>query len=228
MSTAPKIYLLLLLTLLGYNLVAQDNPDPTRFEKEINLFQKKDSISGSQKGGVLFLGSSSIRLWKNIETKYKEYGAINRGFGGSHTSDVLYYYDQLVTPYEPCMIIFYEGDNDISHGKSPESILKEVNKFRKRVKKMNKQTQVVFLSAKPSPQRWHLKEKYDTFNSLIEKMSEKKKQCAYLDFWTPLIGENGKPISDLYKSDDLHLNSKGYKIWDDLMISYLKSNTCGL
>ncbi|MFY0627725.1 MAG: hypothetical protein JXR07_15615 [Reichenbachiella sp.] len=200
---------------------SQIDPNPKRFEDEITTFEKLDKVNVPEQGRLLFLGSSSIRMWVTAEKLYKKYGAINRGFGGSHTSDVLYYFDRLVTPYNPSKIIFYEGDNDISHGKSTERILDDYRKFLKLVGNMNPKTRVVFIPAKPSPSRWHLKEQYDDFNLSLLALAEASDQWEYLDLWSPLLNPKGKPNGSLYIGDSLHLSTKGYEVWDKVMSDYL-------
>ena len=103
----------------------QDDPDPLRFREEIDRFKEADQIHPVEQGIYLFLGSSSIRMWKSLEDDFSGFPVINRGFGGSHTSDVLYFFEDLVTVYQPAKIIFYEGDNDLASGKLPQKVFED-------------------------------------------------------------------------------------------------------
>ncbi len=116
--------------LLGFTLLlaagpwaAADSPqDPAlKWEPAIAAFEAQDQANPPTPGGILFLGSSSIRMW-DLDTSFPGMAALNRGFCGSETSDSIYYFDRLVTPYAPSAIVFYAGDNDIARGKTAEQV----------------------------------------------------------------------------------------------------------
>jgi len=203
--------LLISLLLIIYHF--QDNPDPHRFDSEIKKYKEMDQQNPVNPGGILFLGSSSIRMWKSLEDDFKEFPVINRGFGGSHTSDVLYYFNELVLPYKPSLIIFYEGDNDLASGKSPEQVFSDFLQLETMVEKFLPETKIGFIAVKPSPSRWHLKDKHQTFNQKIKLYSLENENISYIDIYTPMINRDGRPDPELFIEDSLHMSHKGYDIW---------------
>ena len=196
--------------------------DPTRFADQIAAFGEVDKESMPEKGKIVFLGSSSIRMWKEAEEKFKEYGVINRGFGGSQTSDAIHYFDELVLKYAPSKIVFYEGDNDIGAGKSPKQVLKDFKTFVKMTRKSLPDCEIGFVAIKPSVARWNLAKEMAVANALIEKYCSKKENLTYIDVWTGMLGEDGKPKPDIFLEDNLHMNEKGYAIWNEQVLPFLK------
>ena len=171
------IFLLSTFLFFGYApLHAQESPGPTRFAREIQAFDSLDGLRPPEKKGTVFVGSSSIRMWKEAEKKFKKYNVINRGFGGSQASDANYYFDQLVKRYEPTRIVYYEGDNDLAAGKSPETILEDFQEFVGKVESEFPETKIGFISIKPSPSRWHLHPQLQKANALIKAYCDEKKK----------------------------------------------------
>lgn len=220
----PTTYSLITLLLLGFvfPLKAQQDPDPLRFSQQIQQYDSLDNVNPPDKNGTVFIGSSSIRMWKDAEKKYKKYNVINRGFGGSQASDANYFFDQLVKKYEPTKIVYYEGDNDVAAGKSPETILDDFKEFVGRVENNFPEARIGFISIKPSPSRWELIDKIQKSNTLIKTYCDQKENLTYIDVFTPMVGENGRPLPELYLQDSLHMTKKGYKIWDKEVTPFLK------
>jgi len=221
----PTTYFLIALLSFGFvfHLKAQQDPDPLRFSQQIQQFDSLDAVHPPDKKGTVFVGSSSIRMWREAEKKYKKYDVINRGFGGSQASDANYYFDQLVKKYEPTKIVYYEGDNDVAAGKSSEVILEDFQEFVGMVESNFPETQVAFISIKPSPSRWHLIDKIQKSNALIKAYCDQKENLTYIDVFTPMLGENGRPLPELYLKDSLHMTEKGYKIWSKEVTPFLKN-----
>jgi hypothetical protein len=94
-----------------FNLKAQD---PTRFQSQIEELVQKEHQFEPGKKLALFTGSSSVRMWKDVADYFPEYNVVNNGFGGSHFSDLIFYYDKLIAPHEPDILFIYEGDNDVA------------------------------------------------------------------------------------------------------------------
>ena len=127
----------------------KDPFDPRRWETAIQEFETQDRDKPPPKEPLLFVGSSSIRMWK-IEKSFPAMPVLNRGFGGSIVSDAVYYAGRLVTKYKPSLIVFYAGDNDIAGGKSPEQVRDDFRAFAGIVAKELPRTRLLFLSIKPS------------------------------------------------------------------------------
>ncbi len=188
----------------------------SRWEKDISAFEAWDAKNSFPSDGVLFVGSSSIRMWPTREC-FPELDVINRGFGGSHVSDVVEFADRIVLPYKPRLIVFYAGDNDIAAGKSPEQVLKDYREFVKIVHGKLSRVPIVYMSIKPSGSRWSLWPKMAKANQLISDFSVGDTRLFYVDGATVFLGDDGKPEEKFYISDKLHLSVEGYKVWTELL-----------
>ena len=211
-----------LLILLCSPLVAaaQDKSEqkekPDRWEEAIRVFEDWDSRNSFPSDAVLFVGSSSIRLWPTREC-FKELPVINRGFGGSQISEVNTYAKRIVLPYAPKAIVFYAGDNDIAAGQSAERVLADYKAFTKLVHASLPATRIIFISIKPSRSRWALWPVMSEANEMIRDFSRKDKRLFYFDGAAPLLGADGLPNLELFMPDKLHLNGKGYEVWTKLL-----------
>jgi len=194
------------------NLNAQD---PNRFEEEIKYISEL-SIPEA-KDLAVFTGSSSIRMWQNLDNDCKEMHTINTGFGGSHMSDLLYFLDQTVLRFQPSAVYIYEGDNDIVSDKEPKSILITAKQITDKILEFNSSTKIYFISAKPSPSRWSFKEKYIEFNSLLKTFCESQDQLFYIDVWNPMLDKHMRADPQIFISDSLHMNRQGYLLWKEII-----------
>ena len=194
--------------------------DPQRFKKEVDSIVEHNQ-SANTANLILFTGSSSIRMWKDLKASFPEHNVMNMGFGGSKMSDLLYYTDQLIIPFEPRQIFIYEGDNDINAGLVIDQILSSADSILTRIRKHLPQSEVVFISPKPSLARWRLKDQYEAYNKKLKTWTKKKKDVTYADVWTPMLDANGVVQQDIFIEDGLHLNEKGYSIWMNTLRKYL-------
>ena len=202
-------------------VVAQTGPK--RWEKSIASFEQKMKNGLTKPGSVLFIGSSSIRMWK-LQDSFPGKDYVNHGFGGSMISDSIHYFDRAVKPVAPPAILFYAGDNDVAKGKSAEVVHADFRKFVRLMKQaFGKKTRLGFIAIKPSLSRWNLAEEMQKANNLIKADCEKDELLSFVDVWTPMIGEDGKPKADLFLKDGLHMNLKGYKIWNRAVTPVLKA-----
>ena len=207
---------LLIVPLCVVALNAQDKPqakDPaTRWEKTIQTFEDWDRKNTFPANPILFVGSSSIRMWPTREC-FEDWAVVNRGFGGSQVSDVNYYIKRIVLRYEPKVIVLYAGDNDIAAGENAGQVFDDYRQFTKRVHQKLPNTRIIFVGIKPSGSRWSLWPEMNKANTMIEEFSEKDRRLFYFDSATPLLDSEGRPNLDLFLKDRLHLNAKGYEIW---------------
>lgn len=197
------------------------DPDPNRFAKEIQTFKEWDAKNAVPADPILFVGSSSIRMWRTHES-FPNLPVINRGFGGSHISDVLYFAERIVLPYKPKVIVFYAGDNDMAGGKSAQRVLNDYRKFVNLVGAELPQTRHIFVTIKPSGRRWEIWPEMHKANNLIRDFCEKDDRLFFADLGTPLLDAEGKPDNSLFRDDQLHLNAKGYAAWDKTLAPILK------
>jgi lysophospholipase L1-like esterase len=214
-----SIIIAVVLLLSGFRIFAQD---PLRFSKEIEAYKNADKSSPPSKGCVLFYGSSSIRMWQSVAADFPGYCVINRGFGGSQMSDANYYFNDLVVPYKPQIIVLYEGDNDLADRKKPEQVLTDFKIFLGKVEKSEGNIPVLYIAAKPSPSRWGMRDLYAELNKLINDFCNTRENLEFIDVTKPMMGENGRPEPDLFRADSLHMTPKGYAIWTSLVDPYLK------
>ncbi len=195
--------------------------DSSRWEKYIARFEAADKKQMPQPDGVLFIGSSSIRMWKTLEQDFPGLPVINRGFGGSQIADSNHFAGRIVHPYKPRQIVLYAGDNDVAGGKSPETVLADFQQFLKTVRAKLPKVRVSFIAIKPSLSRWKLSGKMAMANSLVRDACGKDKRLDYIDIWQPMLDDNGKPRPDLFLGDGLHLNAKGYALWTSIVKPHL-------
>jgi len=196
--------------------------DPAqRWEETIRGFEDWDSKNSFPADAVLFVGSSSIRLWRTREC-FEELPVINRGFGGSQISDVNYYAKRIVLKYNPEVIVFYAGDNDVAAGKSAQQVFDDYKKFLDLVQDKLPATRIIYVGIKPSRSRWSLWPVMNEANMAIKEYCSKDKRLFYFDSAAPLLGDDGKPRSEFFLKDNLHLNSKGYEVWTESLRPILK------
>jgi len=186
--------------------------DPTRFESQVKEIIEKYPAEDYQQSAV-FTGSSSIRMWADLASDFPNHKVVNAGFGGSQAVDLLHYVDELVLAYRPKYVFIYEGDNDISAGKSTEVIMETLNLIVTAIKLELPETEVILIGAKPSISRWDMADKYKNLNTEMQKYSAVTQGVQYADVWTGMLGRNKKPLPDIFVADNLHMNRKGYEIW---------------
>ncbi len=214
MSVNTKYLLCLLSITILLNVRAQD---PQRFEEDVMSIQMKyDTLWDSSRETLVFTGSSSIRLWENLQERFPSYQIINTGFGGSESTDLLVFLDELVLQYKPSTVFIYEGDNDIERKKKPAEILRVTGEIVSKIKQEGSTSSIVIISTKPSISRWHLRRKYKRLNRKFEKMCDKDPVMEFANIWDPML-ENKKLKKDLFIEDGLHMNEKGYDIWYDVI-----------
>lgn len=205
--------------LLSFALLLQGQ-DPLRFESEVKNLVAGDSTVNSRKL-ILFTGSSSIRFWRSLAADFPNENTLNRGFGGSEMTDLLYYAEPLILSYQPKMIFIYEGDNDLNSGKSAVEILETAEKLLALIRARLPKTTIIFISAKPSLARWQLKDKYLNFNEQLKQWTEKQKRVKFADVWSALVDSEGNVLPDIFIEDGLHLNEKGYMLWADVIRKFI-------
>jgi len=201
-------------------LFAQQN---IPFWKEIQAFKKEDSLHQQPKNAILFVGSSSFRIWKDVQQAFPKHIIINRGFGGSTLPDVIRYTNDIIIPYKPKQIVIYCGDNDLASSDtvSAELVFQRFDSLFHLIRTALPKASVVFVSIKPSPSRWQLKEKMITANQLIHDFLQTEKNTAFVDVWSPMLTTEGNPREELFQADRLHMKPEGYAIWQKAIEPYL-------
>ena len=192
------------------------------WQASFDAFDAADRAQLPAPGGVLFVGSSSIRLWDDLETQFSALPVVvKRGFGGSSMSDCTAELQRLVVPYKPRLVIVYAGDNDLAAGRSPQQVLKSYTGFVEGVRRALPRTRIAYLSIKPSPLREKLLPAIRATNALIARYTASVKNLDYIDVFTPMLGANGRPRAELFRADELHLNDAGYALWRHVVSAHV-------
>jgi lysophospholipase L1-like esterase len=194
---------------------------PDAWEPEIRAFEEADRQLRPAVGGVVFVGSSSIRRWESLERDFPGVPVLNRGFGGSEMDDVVRFADRLIYPYQPRLVVVYAGDNDLANGKSPEQVVDAARRLAEQVRRRLPETRVAFISIKPSLARWNLVDRMRSCNEKLRSMASHDPRLSYIDVFTPMIGADGRPRRELFVEDGLHLTSQGYELWKSVIGPYL-------
>jgi len=192
------------------------DPDPARFDEAIDAFRTWDEKNTAPEDAVLFVGSSSIRLWPTAR-RFPAQVVINRGFGGSHISDVNHFFDDVVEPHRPAVIVFYAGDNDVAGGKSAGQVLGDYREFVDRVRDLRSDTDIVYVPIKLSLARWDQRETQQAANEAVRDLSAGSPRLHYADIVPPMLGEDGRPRPELFVDDGLHMTPAGYDIWTEVV-----------
>lgn len=192
------------------------------FWNDIQNFKRQDSISLPQKGAILLIGSSSFTMWEDVQNYFPGYSITNRGFGGSTLLDQIRYADDIIFPYQPKQIIIYCGENDLASSDSVTATI-VVDRFKQLYQMIREKTEasIAYISMKPSPSRRHLFQKMREGNGLIKDFLASQKNAVFIDVHQKMLNEAGEPIPEIFLEDSLHMNAKGYSIWQEAMKPYL-------
>ena len=161
-------------------------------------------------------------MWPDLEKLSLKLLIANRGFGGSQTSDLIFFWDKLIYQYHPSKVFINEGDNDLSAGKSIEIIMNDLRELVEKLKKYLPLTRVYFISPIPSIARWHLKDQYEQLNYQMAMWMLLENDLTFIDVWNPMCDDHGVVRQDLFIEDQLHMNEKGYQIWKEFILPYVE------
>jgi lysophospholipase L1-like esterase len=219
----PHRWFVFLFTMLAWTSdTFADQPHvPAVFEPEIRKFEVVDRRTPPPTNAILFTGSSSIRLWTNLVADFPNRVVLNRGFGGSHMSDLLHYFDRVVVPYRPKLIVVYEGDNDLASGKTVDAVFADYQEFVRRVQTQLPGTPVAFLAVKPSRARMKQIGLQRELNARLKAFAASDRGLSFVDTFTPILDDGGVARAELFREDGLHLNERGYAIWARVVREFL-------
>ena len=218
MSRIIKAVAMFTFFLISLNLSAQDTPP---FWDDIQTIKAYDKIYAAPENPILFIGSSSIRLWVGFNKTFRDYTVLNRGVGGEVTSDTDRYLEDLVFPYHPKQVVIYVGENDVFKAKDGEEIFESFKKLYAHLRTGLPSVPVLYLALKGSPSRKEHLPKVIAANSLIQQFIQKEKNIIFLDIFHPMLDSQGNMQPNLFKEDMLHMNASGYKIWNKILLPHL-------
>lgn len=224
-----RVYTLAALALCSFAslALAQEAENPhAQWEKAIADFEAQDREKPVAPGGILFLGSSSIRMW-DLEKSFPGRPVLNRGFGGSQIADSLYFFDRVVLPYKPATIVFYAGDNDIAREKTAETVTADFQSLAAKVWEHFPETRILFIGIKPSTARWNLYPEMKKVNEAIGQWAQSEKRILLVDVEKAMLGEDGMPRQELLQKDGLHMTEEGYAVWTKLVTPLLPAPAAG-
>jgi hypothetical protein len=194
------------------------------FDNEIRDFKHEDSLSFPKPNGILFIGSSSIRKWTDLEQRFAGKPIIRRGVGGCELSQLVKYYTPYILfPYHPRKIFIYAGENDIAAGETADSVYANFKTLWVMIRKELPDAKIYFMSAKDAPVRAKFRPEVDKANEMIREYLAGKPNSLFIDM-NPSIFKKGTmmPDSSLFESDYLHLNNFGYDRWQKVLAPYVK------
>jgi lysophospholipase L1-like esterase len=215
-----KIYILTFAFFLGIHSSQAQTTTPIPFQDEIEVFLKKDSIAMPAANSILFVGSSSFNYWKDISNYFPGYPIINRGFGGSSLTDVIYFNKETILKYKPKQIYIYCGENDIAASDTitPQIVFERFKTLYTIIRThLGNKIPVMYVSIKPSVARWTMEEKFVASNTLIHNFINKQKHTQFLDVHSAMLDTNGEVFKDIFIGDKLHMNARGYAIWQKII-----------
>jgi len=191
---------------------AETNHNFGKWEKEIAAFETTDRTNPPPKNGLVFIGSSTVRMWKTLAQDFPEQRVINRGFGGSEIVDSTYFAERVIFPYSPRMVFLRAGGNDLWAGKTAEQVFGDYKEFVEKVQSKLPDAEIVFIALSPSISRWKQADKEKAANSMIEEYTRGKPRLRYIETYDMVLGKDGQPRPELFIADKLHFNAEGYKL----------------
>lgn len=213
--------ILLMLSQVFHAISAETGRDPARWQTNIDAFLATDQEQPTKPGGVVFVGSSSIRMW-DLKKSFPDGAFLNRGFGGSEIIDSAHYFNDLIGKHKPRLVVFYAGDNDVANGNTAEQVHADFRAFVEKFKTELPDAQLAYIAIKPSVARWSMAKTMKTANDLIAADCAADDQLTFINVWPAMLGDNGAPKPDIFLGDGLHMNDKGYELWAELLRPHLQ------
>ena len=196
--------------------------DPLVWASDIETFAERGV---GEPESLLFVGSSSIRFWGELAEDMAPVPVINRGFGGSKIGDVVHYADTLFQADSPRAIVIFVGTNDMTpqQTKSVGTMTAGFSAMMSALRKQHSDVPVYYIAITPSPLRWAIWDEAVAVNEAIQMIISQMPNTHYIDTGEALMSE-GEPNPDNYVLDRLHLSTKGYDIWAEIIRSWLFSD----
>jgi lysophospholipase L1-like esterase len=194
------------------------------FWDEIAAFKKQDSLHRPPERSILFVGSSSFRKWTKVQADFPGYTIINRGFGGSSIPDVIHYAKDIIYPYHPKQVVIYCGDNDlaVSDSVTAQVVFRRFVRLYNMIRAHLDTVDILYVSIKPSPSREKLMPRMEEANDLIRDFLAKYSHASFIDVYHKMLNAQGLPIDSLFLEDKLHMNAKGYAVWQQAILPFLE------
>ena len=192
-----------------------------RWEKDIAAFEASDRVSPPPRGEIVFVGSSTMRMWKTAEA-FPDLKVLNRGFGGSQLSDAVTYAERIILPYKPRIVVVFSGGNDINAKKAPEQVAESFKALVGKIHGALPKTKVYYISLFPNVKRQEQDAACVKVNDLIQAFIKTDERMGYIDTASKMRAADGGPRPELLLNDGLHMNADGYKIWNEIVGAVLR------
>ncbi|WP_225781495.1 SGNH/GDSL hydrolase family protein [Xenophilus sp. Marseille-Q4582] len=194
-----------------------------RWKSAISAFEEADKTRLPAENGVLFVGSSTVRMWSSLAQDFSEWPVvINRGFGGSTMAECRLLVRELVLRYKPRHVLVYAGDNDLAMGRTPLQVMEDFAAFAGTVRNALPQARISFISIKPSPSRAQLLPQVQLANEMVAAYLRTQANVDYIDTFSAMMDAQGRPRAELFLKDQLHMNAEGYRLWHDVITAQLQ------
>jgi lysophospholipase L1-like esterase len=218
LRTIVSVFLLLFIINPGYSQASKP-----AFYNDIEAFKKQDAANPPPANAIVFAGSSSFTKWTDVQSYFPNYKIINRGFGGSTLPDLIRYTDDVIINYHPKQVVIYCGENDLASSDTVtgETVVKRFEHLFKMIRDKLPSAQIAFISLKPSPSRERLFPKMIIANNGIKAFLSRQKATTFIDVYPLMLDANGKARRELFVEDMLHMNKKGYEIWQKEIAPHL-------
>jgi lysophospholipase L1-like esterase len=196
------------------------------FWEDIQAFKKQDSSHFPPKNAIVFIGSSSFTRWTDVQDYFPGFTIINRGFGSSTLADQINYVDDIVVPYQPKQIVIYCGENDLAFADTvtAQTVFNRFKTLFSNIRSKLPNVPLIYISMKPSPSRWHLRDKMIEANASIKTFLADKDKAVFINIWEKMLNAEGRPNTELFVADSLHVNAKGYRLWTQELTPHLLTN----
>ena len=223
------IYLVFLLSNLSCSPLIKYSQSNLQFEEEVSLLESLDFEQKAGEEDLLFIGSSSIRLWDNIQVDMYPYSSVKRGYGGAHFYDLVHFSERLVKNHSPKAILIFVA-NDITGSNaftnlvgdlSPNEVKRLFRYNYKLIRCIHKHIPIFLIETTPTPKRWKVWNKILQANKKLERFCKEEPNLYFISTRDKFIGADGSPIKSLFLNDELHLNFDGYKLWSSEIKSKL-------
>jgi len=201
----------------GYDVVTS----VIKWQKEIAAIEGRYAEKPAPAAPIVFVGSSSIRMWKSLAEDFPGKPVLNHGFGGSEVFDSMNFAHRLVLPFKPKQIVMYAGGNDLNAGKTPERVFADFQAFVAKVKATLPKTKICYISSAPNPKRWSQIVETRKLNTLVKDFCAKDEHLSFIDVHPVMLGADGQPKPDIFLDDKLHMNPKGYALWKEVVAPLL-------
>lgn len=195
---------------------------PDIWKKEILRLKKRIEKLPHQDNLIVFFGSSSIRLWVNMVMDLSPLNVLNLGFGGSSFEWCNYYFDELFQDLQPTQLLLYGGENDLSSGTTSERVLYNFERLFDKARLQYPDAEIGVISLKPSLQRTDLIPRIQEVNRLLHRSILIRPKAYFVEIHQAMLDDSGNARPELYLSDGLHMNKEGYKIWAEIVGSFLR------